>query len=403
MALGALARHPGRPYAGPRARDRARIAARTTRRSRASSSRQLARLGRRGWPDRAWAWRAVSRQAVERDRAAGACRRSRSRSGPRRVPARGRAWIAISRPGGGPARAPRRCPLATPLDVRWVYGLGPVVAVGRRVRSGLSWSATGRRRPRGCSRAGWPPMLSLGVWAAAGALLGAATGEQLLTLRRYHVTSVPVGRMVLSGAMSDAARKDSHAGRSEASTHLDLRGRRAPALAGSVLRRRSTSFSAWPRPARTSQSSGPRTSSTTSRRSSRAPRRRVRRKRRSVVGIERLIDGRAEVIRGALTRSGHARADVFETLHLEGRLAPDRAGTASRRRATGNGELPRELLTALDPLDRDRAARTHRWPGPASDGRTVGDAAVQLRLRLRARTAHPRLLRERTSATSSRT
>ena len=127
---------------------------------------QLARLGEGGGRPGLGVWGAVSRQAV-------------SVIGQWGLPALALALLGRPRPsrGGldrdltawwGAGLVLLALSLVTPLDVRWVYGLGPVVAVA--AASGAAFlAATGR-----AGRAGAAVLLaahaSLGVWAAAGAL-----------------------------------------------------------------------------------------------------------------------------------------------------------------------------------------------------------------------------------------
>ena len=81
-----------------------------------------------------------------------------------------------------------------------------------------------------------------------------------------------------------------------------------------------------------------------------------------VVGTETLVDGRPEVVRAAL--AAHGENDVkFESLHLEGPasllIVRHRVEKASR----GNGELPRELLTALESMDATEGEDSVPWIG----------------------------------------
>jgi signal transduction histidine kinase len=78
-----------------------------------------------------------------------------------------------------------------------------------------------------------------------------------------------------------------------------------------------------------------------------------------LVGTERLVDGRPEVIQSALANAGKSQL-AFESLHLE--------GPASRlivkhrvEKARGARELPRELLTALESLDRSEGEDSVPW------------------------------------------
>jgi signal transduction histidine kinase len=100
-----------------------------------------------------------------------------------------------------------------------------------------------------------------------------------------------------------------------------------------------------------------------------------------ILGPDRLLDGRPEVVRAALREAG---ADpVFESLHLEGasmRVVPPHL----RRR----GELPRELLSAVEPYAATGTEDSVPWTGP--NGKAVG----LLRFQYACDYAHGKLIRE---------
>ena len=106
-----------------------------------------------------------------------------------------------------------------------------------------------------------------------------------------------------------------------------------------------------------------------------------------VVGIERLVDGRAEVIRGALMEAGMPEL-IFESLHLEGPASRLIVKHRVEKASKGNGELPRELLTALESLDATEGEDTVAWTG--EDGRTVGT----LRFKFACGYVHGQLIRD---------
>ena len=99
-----------------------------------------------------------------------------------------------------------------------------------------------------------------------------------------------------------------------------------------------------------------------------------------VVGPDRLLDGRPEVVQPALAEAGIGDA-MFETLHLEGsspraaeRWTP--TGAAARRR-------PRECWPALDQAAERSDEDAVPWIG--ADGRVSGILRFRFSLRLRPR------------------
>lgn len=107
-----------------------------------------------------------------------------------------------------------------------------------------------------------------------------------------------------------------------------------------------------------------------------------------IVGTERLVDGRPEVVRSALMEAGLSEM-IFESLHLEGpasrMLVKHRVEKA---RGAGAAEMPRELLTALESLDRTEGEDMMPWTG--EEGRTVGT----LRFKFSCGYVHGQLIRE---------
>ena len=104
-----------------------------------------------------------------------------------------------------------------------------------------------------------------------------------------------------------------------------------------------------------------------------------------VVGTERLVDGRPEVIRSALMEAGMSDV-IFESLHLEG---PASRMIVKHKVAKARGaEMPRELLTALESLDRTEGEDEVRWVG--ENDRTVGT----LRFKFACGYVHGQLIRE---------
>jgi signal transduction histidine kinase len=112
-----------------------------------------------------------------------------------------------------------------------------------------------------------------------------------------------------------------------------------------------------------------------------------------VVGTERLVDGHKEVIQAALREAGMAD-DIFESLHLEGPASRLSVKNRVEKARAGNGELPRDLLTArdllsaLETLGGTEGEDTVPWIG--EDGRTVGN----LRFKFACGYIHGQLIRE---------
>jgi signal transduction histidine kinase len=100
-----------------------------------------------------------------------------------------------------------------------------------------------------------------------------------------------------------------------------------------------------------------------------------------ILGPDRLLDGRPEVVQAALREAG--AEPMFESLHLEGaslRIVPPHL----RRR----GELPRELFRAVEPYAATGTEDSVPWTGPS--GKAVG----LLRFRFACDYAHGKLIRD---------
>jgi signal transduction histidine kinase len=106
-----------------------------------------------------------------------------------------------------------------------------------------------------------------------------------------------------------------------------------------------------------------------------------------VVGTERLVDGRPEVVRSALMEAGMSEV-IFDSLHLEGPASRLIVKHRVAKARAGNGEMPRELLTALDSFVGTEGEDTVPWIG--EDGRTVGT----LRFKFACGYIHGQLIRE---------
>ena len=100
-----------------------------------------------------------------------------------------------------------------------------------------------------------------------------------------------------------------------------------------------------------------------------------------VVGLDRLLDGRPQVVQPALRDAGIGD-DVFVTLHLEG--SSPRAVQAAQARRERDDE--REVLAALDPMPAGAQEETVAWIG--ADGRITGT----LRFKYTCEYLHQRLL-----------
>lgn len=103
-----------------------------------------------------------------------------------------------------------------------------------------------------------------------------------------------------------------------------------------------------------------------------------------VVGLDRLLDGRPEVVQPALLEAGIG-TDVFAALHLEG-SSPLAVVRAAQRRREGDDE--REVLAALEPMPAAAHEDAVAWIG--ADGRITGT----LRFKYTCQYLHERLVRE---------
>jgi signal transduction histidine kinase len=101
-----------------------------------------------------------------------------------------------------------------------------------------------------------------------------------------------------------------------------------------------------------------------------------------VVGTDRLLDGRPQVIRAALRDSGLGQ-DVFESLHLE--ATAYRRGAAFALEARRQGEVPRDILRAVEMARPGDEEDSVSWPG---------DEGGWLRFRFKCDYVHGRLVRE---------
>jgi signal transduction histidine kinase len=101
-----------------------------------------------------------------------------------------------------------------------------------------------------------------------------------------------------------------------------------------------------------------------------------------VVGLDRLLDGRPQVVQPALLDAGIGD-DVFETLHLEGSSPRAVAAVQGRRER----EDEREVLAALETMPTDAAEDAVAWIG--ADGRITGT----LRFKYTCGYLHQRLIR----------
>jgi len=101
-----------------------------------------------------------------------------------------------------------------------------------------------------------------------------------------------------------------------------------------------------------------------------------------VVGTDRLLDGRPEVIRAALREAGMGQ-DAFESLHLE--ATAYRRGSAFIVERRRQGEVPRDILRAVEVVRQGDDEDSVSWPG---------DEGGWLRFRFRCDYVHRRLVRE---------
>jgi signal transduction histidine kinase len=107
----------------------------------------------------------------------------------------------------------------------------------------------------------------------------------------------------------------------------------------------------------------------------------------SVIGTQRLVDGRPEVVRAALMEAGMSEV-VFESLRLEGPASRLIVKNRVEKATKGNGEMPRELLAALESLEETEGEATVPWIG--EDGTTRGT----LRFKFACSYVHGQLIRE---------
>jgi signal transduction histidine kinase len=107
-----------------------------------------------------------------------------------------------------------------------------------------------------------------------------------------------------------------------------------------------------------------------------------------VVGTERLVDGRKDVVQAALREAGMAD-DIFESLHLEGPASRLIVKNKVEKARAGSGELARDLLSAaLETLGGTEGEDSVPWIG--EDGRTVGN----LKFKFACGYIHGQLIRE---------
>jgi signal transduction histidine kinase len=107
-----------------------------------------------------------------------------------------------------------------------------------------------------------------------------------------------------------------------------------------------------------------------------------------VVGSERLVDGRKEVIQAALREAG-MQDDIFESLHLEGPASRLAVKHKFEKAGAGASDLSRDLLlNALETLGGAEDEDSVDWI--ADDGRTVG----KLRFKFACGYVHGQLIRE---------
>ncbi len=101
-----------------------------------------------------------------------------------------------------------------------------------------------------------------------------------------------------------------------------------------------------------------------------------------VVGTDRLLDGRPEIIRAALRESGMDQ-DIFESLHLEATAYRRGAEWAMARRRLG--EVPRDIWRAVERVQPADEEDSVSWPG---------DEGGWLRFKYQCNYVHGRLVRE---------
>jgi len=101
-----------------------------------------------------------------------------------------------------------------------------------------------------------------------------------------------------------------------------------------------------------------------------------------VVGTDRLLDGRPEVIRTAL-REGGLSQDVFQSLHLE--ATAYRRGAAFAMNGRRQVEVPRDILRAVEMAQSADEEDSVSWPG---------EEGGWLRFRFKCDYVHGRLVRE---------
>jgi signal transduction histidine kinase len=104
------------------------------------------------------------------------------------------------------------------------------------------------------------------------------------------------------------------------------------------------------------------------------------------VGTEKLLDGREEVVQASLKSAGMSGVR-FATLHLDGAASRPRLRRTDYT-ASGQGQTPREVLSALEPLDESTEEDSVPWTD--MDGQVVG----VLRYRFDCAYVHHRFVRE---------
>ena len=288
--------------------------------------------------------------------------------------------------------------LVSPLEVRYLYALTSAVAVAAATGR-LALLARGRRR-RGAgavARRRWLQAAPGGPLGAAARGPGSATGNSVLPARLRFVTQGPAGAGgTLAGAMTDRPPRVSAPDDPKGRLISHLRGRRAAAVAGPLLRLDRLRAEAGQGAQEDARSSGP--SETLYYREGPAHTAQARALEAAQVVGTRAPAGRAH---GGDRRRRCARRACRTT---SSRRCTSRAPSprllmknqVERARARSRDDCRARCSTALDDARRHRA-RT-RCPGSATDGRIGRHPALQLRLRLRPRPADPRLLRAATSA-----
>ena len=106
-----------------------------------------------------------------------------------------------------------------------------------------------------------------------------------------------------------------------------------------------------------------------------------------MVGTDRLVDGRQEVIRSALMEAGMSEV-IFDSLHLEGPASVLIVKHRAAKAQAGKEEMPRALITELESFESTEGEDAVPWIG--EDGRTVGT----LRFKFACGYVHGQLIRE---------